>query len=99
VVFTVRPVIDAETATGVVPDPGEGEHGALDPYDVVAPHSTRHSLTALPFGFTVAFSVAEADVMDDADPVATVGRVTSVVNVLSDPLLVPPELVTTILKW
>jgi hypothetical protein len=31
VVLAVRPLIAAETATGLVPDPGAGVHGALDP--------------------------------------------------------------------
>jgi hypothetical protein len=30
VLFGARPVADADTATGLSPDPGEGEHGALD---------------------------------------------------------------------
>ena len=31
VVFTAKPVTDADTATGLVPDPGAGVHAALDP--------------------------------------------------------------------
>jgi hypothetical protein len=31
VVVALRPVTDADTATGLVPDPGEGVQAALDP--------------------------------------------------------------------
>jgi hypothetical protein len=69
VVLGTRPAIAADTATGLVPEPGEGVHGALDPYAVVVPYSNLHSVTSLPSGFTVALRVAELEVIDDADPV------------------------------
>lgn len=37
------------------------------------PYSKWQSVTVPPFGFTVAFSVAEDCVCDDAEPVTTVG--------------------------
>ena len=48
----------AETATGVVPDPGGGVHGALGPYELLGPYSSLQSLTSPPLGLTLAFSVA-----------------------------------------
>jgi hypothetical protein len=99
VVFAVRPVTAADTATGLTPDPGAGAHGALDPYDVVVPYSSLHSVTSPPFGLTVALSVAVVDPTDDAASVTTVGALGSVLNVWSEPLLVPPALVAETRKW
>ena len=44
------------------------------------PYSSLHSLTSPPLGFTLAPSVAEVCVIDDAAPVATVGGLGGVVN-------------------
>ena len=65
------------------------------------PYSNLHSLTSPPLGLTVAFSVAEVCVTDEAGFVTTVGGVTAevVLNVSSEPLLVPPAFVAEILKW
>src|ERR1039458_1279342 len=98
-VFAVRPVIDAETATALVPDPGEGVHEALDPYEFVVPYSSLHSVTSMPLGFTLAFNVVVVCVSDDAFSVTTVGAFGSVSNVSSAPLLVPPALAAEIRKW
>jgi hypothetical protein len=99
VVFVVRPVIDAETATGLVPDPGAGVHEALDPYEFVVPYSSLHSVTLAPLGFTLAFRVALVWVIDDAFSVTTTGALGSVLSVSSAPLLVPPAFVAEIRKW
>ncbi len=58
-VFGVRPTMDADTVTGLVPDPGSDLHGAFDPYLVLVPYSNSHSVTFCPSGFTLAFRVAE----------------------------------------
>ena len=63
------------------------------------PYSNLHSLTSPPLGFTVAFSVAVVWVTAEAAVVTTVGALGSVLNVSSEPLLVPPALVAEILKW
>ena len=63
------------------------------------PYSSLHSLTSPPLGFTLAPSVAEVCVIDDAAPVVTVGGLGSVLNVCSLPLLVPPALVAVMRKW
>ncbi len=65
----------------------------------MVPYSNSHLLTSPPLGFTVAFSVAVVWVTDDAALVTTVGAFGSVLNVSSEPLLVPPALVAEILKW
>ena len=49
----------------------------------------------VPLGFTVPFKVAPATVTLDALLVVTVGGHVDVVNVISDPLVVPPLLVPT----
>ena len=97
--FADSPVNDADTATGLLPEPGEGVHGALDPYEVVVPYSSSHLLTGPPLGLTVAFNVAVVWVTADAAFVTTAGAFGSVVSVSSEPLLVPPALVAEILKW
>ena len=90
----------ADTATGLSPDPGSGEHGdGLIRSRSCVPYSNLHSLTSPPLGFTVAFSVAVVWATDEAALVTTVGALGSVLNVSSEPLLVPPGLVATILKW
>ena len=43
----------AVTATGLVPEPGDDEHGTLDPKDGETPYSKRQSVTFEPFGLTV----------------------------------------------
>jgi len=58
-VFGVRAVSFADTATGLVPDPGSDLHGAFDPYLVLVPYSNSHSVTFCPSGLTLAFRVAE----------------------------------------
>ena len=85
-VSTSRPVTGADTATGLVPEPGEVAHGALDPYEVVVPYSNLQSLTSAPLGLTVAFSVAVAWLTGDAAPVTTVGA-GPVVNTHAAPTL------------
>lgn len=97
-VFAPRPDTDADTATGLLPDPGSEEHGTLNPYDVEVPYSKWQSLTPPSLGLTVAFNVAEVGVTDDTAPVTTAGAFGSAVNVWSAPGLMPPELVETIRK-
>ena len=63
------------------------------------PYSNLHSLTSPPLGLTVAFRVAVVWVSAEAAFVTTVGAFGSVLNVSSEPLLVPLGLVATILKW
>ncbi len=59
-VGAIRPAaIDADTVTGLDPDPGRLEHDTFDPYLVLVPYSTSHSVTFCPLGFTLAFRVAE----------------------------------------
>ena len=89
----------ADTATGLPPDPGAGVHDALDPYAVVVPYSSLHSLTSALFGLTVALSVAEVCVTDEAGFVTTAGEASSVLSVSSVPGLVPPALVAETRKW
>jgi hypothetical protein len=98
-VFAVRPVTEAATETALVPDPGEGVHVALEPYEFVGPYSSLHAVTSPPLGFTLAFRIADVSVSEDAFSVMTVGRFGAVLNVSSAPLLVPEELVATIRKW
>ena len=97
--FSLRNPTDADTATGLVPDPGAGEHGAVKKYTTVAPYSKKHSLTSPPFGFTLPFSVTVVGVSDEAAMVSTLGGFGVVVNVWSVPVLVPPWLLATIRKW
>jgi hypothetical protein len=98
-VFALRPVTAADTATALLPDPGDGAHVVLDPYDVEVPYSSLQSLTDPPLGFTVALSDAAVCAIDDAVSVAAVGGFGSVWKVWSLPVLVPPELIATIRKW
>ena len=99
VVFGLRRDTDADTATGLVPDPGAGLHGALDPYEVVVPYSSLHSLTSPPLGLTLALRVAVVWVTDAAGSLITVGALGRVLSVSSVPLLVPPALVAEMRKW
>jgi hypothetical protein len=85
VLFAVKLAIDANTATGACPVPGDGVHGALDPYEVDVPYSSSHLLTSPSLGLTVAFKLAEVCVIPDAASVATVGELGSVLNVWSLP--------------
>ena len=61
---------------------------------MVGPYSKRHALTRTPLGFTVAFTVAEVCVTDEAAPVTTIGAV--VVNIWSAPVLSPPAFLAKI---
>ena len=63
------------------------------------PYSSLHSVTSPPLGLTVAFRVAVVWAIADAAFVRTVGGFGRVVNVSSEPLLVPPALVAEIRKW
>jgi hypothetical protein len=69
----LNPFRDAETATEVVPEPGEVEHGSVEPYEVDVPYSNLQSVTVFACGLTVALRVAELDVTSVAGFVATVG--------------------------
>jgi len=96
----MRPVADADTPTALSPpDCGVELHGTLFSDGLVGPYSNLHSLIVPPLGLTVAFTVAEVRVTEDAGLVSTVGGLGSVVNVSSEPLLVPPALVAEIRKW
>jgi hypothetical protein len=86
------------TATALVPEPGLGEQATLDPYVSVFPYSSRQLLTFPPLGFTLAFSVAAVCVIDEAEPVLTVGGLGSVFSEASLPWFVPPPFVAVILK-
>src|SRR4029077_227990 len=55
-VFALSPPTDAVTETGLVPAPGEGEHGTLDPYVLVLPYSSLHSASP-PLGSMAALRV------------------------------------------
>lgn len=55
------------------PDPGSDEHSTLDPYVFVRPYSNSQPVTSPPWGFAVAFNVAETSVTDEAAPVTTRG--------------------------
>ena len=68
-------MIAADTATGVVPDPGEGVHGTVAPYEDVVPYSNLHSLTSPPLGFTSAHKLA-VDCVTDTVHVRIVGGAT-----------------------
>ena len=66
----------------------------------MVPYSNSHLLTSPPLGFTVAVKLAVVWVIEEAALVTTVGEFgASVLNVSSEPLLVPPGLVAEILKW
>src|SRR5271165_644808 len=94
----LSPATAADTSTGLVPEPGlDGVQGTVDPKDFVSPYSNSHLLTSPPLGLTVAFSVAEVCVTDEAALVTTVGAFGSVLKVSSEPLLVPPAFVAEIL--
>ena len=73
----MRPVIAADTATGLSPEPGEGVHVTEpDLYSVVVPYSNlAFADFDPPSGFTLAFSVAVVCVIDDAGFGSTVGAV------------------------
>ena len=90
---------DADTGTAVVPEPGADVHEAVFPNEVVGPYSKLHSVPAPPLGFTVAFTVAVVEAIDDAGLVSTAGAFGSVVKLASEPLLVPPVLTATTRKW
>ena len=63
------------------------------------PYSSLHSVTSPPLGVTVAFKAAVVWVSEEAAFVTTAGALGGVVNVSSEPLVVPPALVAEILKW
>ena len=88
----------AETATAPLPDPGDGTHGALDPYEIDVPYSSLHSLTSPPFGFTLPFNVAADCVTSEAGSVTAAGALGDVFNDTSVPKLVPPAFVATARK-
>src|SRR5438132_10197511 len=95
-----RPVIAADTATGLDPEPGSEEHGALEPYEVDVPYSNSHFVTSEPLGLTMAFSVAVVCLIGVAGLVLAVGAVaTAVVNSASAPGVVPTPLVAEMRKW
>ena len=71
--FAIRARDDADTATGLSPDPVARQHDALLPYAVVVPYSNVHLLTSPPLGFTVAFRVAVVWVIEEAALVTTAG--------------------------
>jgi hypothetical protein len=79
-VFSLRLSSAADTATGIVPEPGGGTQGALDPYAVLVPYSNLQALTSKPFGFTDPFKVADVCATDDAAPVTTDGSGGNVLN-------------------
>ena len=56
--FALRLPSEADTATALLPDPGDGVHDTLDPYDAELPYSSLQSLTDPPFGSTIAFNIA-----------------------------------------
>jgi hypothetical protein len=97
-VLGLSDVTAADTDTAEPPEPGAGEHDALDPYAVLVPYSSVHSLTSPEFGLTVAFNVAEVAATADAASVTTVGGLGNVVNVWSVPKLVPPAFVVNTRK-
>ena len=65
----------------------------------MVPYSSVHSLTSPPLGLTVPFSVAVVWVTAEAGSVTTVGGFGRVVNVRSEPELVPPAFLAVTLKW
>ena len=97
--FALKPDTAADTATALLPDPGDGVHGALEPYELDAPYSSLHSVTSPPFGLTVPFNVADVCATDDAGSVTTVGAFGNVFSVASAPKLVPPAFFATTRKW
>ena len=82
--------------TADVPDPSAWLAVAV-PYAVVKPYS-KLALVAALFGFAVPFSVAAVAETALAAPVTTVGRHAAVLNVASDPGVVPLELVAVARK-
>jgi hypothetical protein len=80
VVFAVRPVTGADTATALVPltRRSEEQETGADLYSVVVPYSNLHSVTSPPLGLTVAFSVAVVWVTALAFSLTTVGGLGSV---------------------
>jgi hypothetical protein len=97
-VFALKPETAADTATALLPDPGDGVHGALDPYELDVPYSSLHSLTSPPFGLTLPFNVAADWVTPDAGSVTTVGGLAKVFRDASAPKLVPPAFFATTRK-
>jgi hypothetical protein len=67
------------------------------PYDAVVPYS-NDAVVEAPFGFAVPFNVAPTVVMVLAAPVVTTGGQAVVVNVASEPFVVPPTFVATTRK-
>ena len=65
----------------------------------MGPYSKWQSLTAPPLGLTVAFTLAEVCVTNEAGSVVAVGGTPSVVNAKSEPALSPPAFFAKILKW
>jgi len=96
VVLAARAVRSADAATPLVPDPALVSD-VLDPYAVVVPYSKWYVVEA-PLGFTLPFTVAVVATTGSAACVATVGF-RSVVNVWSEPVVVPAALVATRRKW
>jgi len=57
-----------------VPDPGEPHETVVAPASVgLVEYSISQAVTSAPFGFTLPLSVAEELVIEDAEPVTTVG--------------------------
>src|SRR5579859_4231318 len=101
-VFSARPLIAADTATFVVPEPGAGAQGWLDSYVVVVPYSSLHSLTSKPLGLTLALSVALVGASELAASVLTVGLtgvLLLVLNSVSAPSELPRTFLATTRKW
>ena len=96
--FALKLDADADTATALLPAPGDGVHGALDPYEIDGPYSSLHSVTSPPFGLTLPFNVAADCATADAGSVTTVGAFGNVFNVASAPKLVPPAFFATTRK-
>jgi hypothetical protein len=98
VVFGVRPTRSVATGTTLVPEPASASTaGDRDPYDVDAPYSNRYVVDD-PFGVTLPFSVAVVSSTDVAADVVAAG-LSPVVNVRSEPVVVPAALEATSRKW
>ena len=82
------------TATATVADPEPALRDEVrELYDVLVPYWTNHEVER-PLGLTEPPSVAEVGPTARGGPVTTVGAVV-VVNVRSEPLVVPASLVAT----
>ncbi len=92
-------MIAAETATALFPSPPWACTGRSIRRQFVVPYSSLHSVTSPPFGLTVAFRVAVVWAIAEAGFVSTVGGFGQRLEGFVSPLLVPAELVATILKW